>query len=78
MSVSAIPPIVTREEWERARAELLIREKAHTHEADAIAAIDEDETGDIIGKRALIGADVDAADRCADEYIRAVFSRVAQ
>jgi predicted dithiol-disulfide oxidoreductase (DUF899 family) len=38
MAEQATPPIVTREEWERARAELLIREKAHTHAGDALAA----------------------------------------
>ncbi|PYK08980.1 MAG: hypothetical protein DME65_13145 [Verrucomicrobia bacterium] len=32
------PKIVTREEWERARAELLGREKANTHAADELAA----------------------------------------
>jgi len=32
------PKIVTREEWERARAELLVREKEHTHAGDALAA----------------------------------------
>ena len=34
----ATPQIVSREEWERARAELLVREKAHTHAGDALAA----------------------------------------
>jgi predicted dithiol-disulfide oxidoreductase (DUF899 family) len=32
------PQIVTREEWERARAELLVREKTHTHAGDELAA----------------------------------------
>ena len=32
------PKIVSREEWERARAELLVREKEHTHAGDALAA----------------------------------------
>lgn len=38
MSEAAMPRIVSREEWERERAELLVREKAHTHEGDAVAA----------------------------------------
>ncbi len=38
MTESATPKIVTREEWERARAELLVREKAHTRAGDALAA----------------------------------------
>ncbi len=38
MTESATPQIVSREEWERARAELLVREKAHTHVGDEIAA----------------------------------------
>ncbi|MGE3108584.1 MAG: DUF899 family protein [Phycisphaerales bacterium] len=32
------PEIVTRDEWERARAELLAREKAHTRAGDELAA----------------------------------------
>jgi len=32
------PPVVDLATWEAARDELLIREKAHTHEGDAIAA----------------------------------------
>jgi predicted dithiol-disulfide oxidoreductase (DUF899 family) len=32
------PPIVDQAAWQAARDELLIREKAHTHEGDAIAA----------------------------------------
>jgi predicted dithiol-disulfide oxidoreductase (DUF899 family) len=32
------PRIVPRDEWERARAELLAREKAHTHAGDELAA----------------------------------------
>ena len=32
------PDIVSRDEWERARAELLAREKAHTHASDELAA----------------------------------------
>lgn len=35
---SSIPKIVTRDEWERARAELLVREKAHTRAGDELAA----------------------------------------
>lgn len=38
MSEPARPRIVTREEWERALAELLVREKAHTHAGDALSA----------------------------------------
>ncbi|HEY5273809.1 MAG TPA: DUF899 family protein [Acidimicrobiales bacterium] len=34
----AAPPVVDRETWLRARNELLVREKAHTREGDAIAA----------------------------------------
>jgi predicted dithiol-disulfide oxidoreductase (DUF899 family) len=34
----AVPPVVDRETWLRARNQLLAREKAHTREADAIAA----------------------------------------
>lgn len=36
--MTATPPIVDRDSWQRARDELLAREKAHTHEGDAIAA----------------------------------------
>ena len=32
------PPVVDLATWQAARAELLIREKAHTHEGDALAA----------------------------------------
>lgn len=38
MKDPATPKIVGRAEWERARAELLAREKAHTHAGDALAA----------------------------------------
>jgi predicted dithiol-disulfide oxidoreductase (DUF899 family) len=38
MAKSAAPRIVSREEWERARAELVVREKEHTHAGDALAA----------------------------------------
>lgn len=38
MQVSATPKIVDRDAWERARAELLAREKAHTHAGDELAA----------------------------------------
>src|SRR5437867_1620344 len=31
MTEPAIPKTVSREQWERARAELLVREKEHTH-----------------------------------------------
>ena len=32
------PPVVDMDAWQRAREELLAREKAHTREGDAIAA----------------------------------------
>ena len=32
------PPVVDLATWQAARAELLVREKAHTREGDAIAA----------------------------------------
>ena len=32
------PPVVDRATWQAARDELLVREKAHTHEGDALAA----------------------------------------
>src|SRR5262245_23596098 len=35
---AAVPQIVDRETWQAARDELLVREKAHTREGDAIAA----------------------------------------
>ncbi len=38
MKKAEIPRIVNREEWERARAELLVREKEHTHASDTLAA----------------------------------------
>ncbi|MDB5345037.1 MAG: hypothetical protein JWP89_3414 [Schlesneria sp.] len=38
MTESTIPKIVSREEWERARAELLVREKELTHVGDEVAA----------------------------------------
>lgn len=38
MKDAATPRIVDRAEWERARAELLAREKAHTRAGDALAA----------------------------------------
>ncbi len=37
-SLSGKPPVVDRATWEAARDELLVREKAHMHEGDAIAA----------------------------------------
>ena len=37
-NVPATPPIVDRDTWLRERDELLVREKAHTREGDAIAA----------------------------------------
>ncbi|MCE9546605.1 MAG: DUF899 domain-containing protein [Planctomycetia bacterium] len=38
MTEPTSPNIVTRDVWERARAELLVREKAHTRAGDALAA----------------------------------------
>jgi predicted dithiol-disulfide oxidoreductase (DUF899 family) len=38
MSESATPNIASRDEWERARAELLVREKEHTRAGDELAA----------------------------------------
>ena len=38
MSREVIPQIVTPEEWERSRAELLIRRKTHTRSGDELAA----------------------------------------
>lgn len=38
LTLDVMPPIVDRNAWERARADLLVREKAHTREGDAIAA----------------------------------------
>ena len=35
---AAVPQIVDRATWQAARDELLVREKAHTREGDAIAA----------------------------------------
>ena len=32
------PPVMSRQEWEAARAALLVKEKAHTHARDALAA----------------------------------------
>ncbi|WP_254510379.1 DUF899 family protein [Anatilimnocola floriformis] len=38
MTETPKPNVVSREEWEQARAELLLREKAHTHAGDELAA----------------------------------------
>jgi predicted dithiol-disulfide oxidoreductase (DUF899 family) len=38
MTEPATPKIVSRDEWDQARAELLIREKEHTRAGDAVAA----------------------------------------
>ena len=38
MNDTATPPIVDRPQWQRARADLLEREKAHTRAGDALAA----------------------------------------
>ncbi|MFI9489673.1 DUF899 family protein [Promicromonospora sp. NPDC052451] len=37
-TAAAVPPVVDRAAWQAARDELLVREKAHTREGDAIAA----------------------------------------
>ena len=36
--MTSTPPVVDMAAWQAARDELLVREKAHTHEGDAIAA----------------------------------------
>ena len=36
--IPALPPVVDRATWQAQRDALLAREKAHTHEGDAIAA----------------------------------------
>ena len=38
MTEPKTPEIVSRDQWESARAELLVREKAHTHAGDELAA----------------------------------------
>jgi predicted dithiol-disulfide oxidoreductase (DUF899 family) len=38
MKEAGTPRIVSREEWEQARAELLVHEKEHTHASDTLAA----------------------------------------
>jgi len=38
LGLDAVPDVVDRHAWEKARDELLAREKAHTREGDAIAA----------------------------------------
>ena len=38
LAVSALPPVTSREEYEAARARLLVKEKAHSRQGDAIAA----------------------------------------
>jgi predicted dithiol-disulfide oxidoreductase (DUF899 family) len=37
-ALTAMPPVVSEEEWRRAREQLLIAEKAHTRAGDAVAA----------------------------------------
>src|SRR5262249_5466785 len=44
----------------------------HAH-ADPITAVCEDETGDFVRKRVLVGSNEDSADRRADEQIRPLF-----
>ena len=55
-SLTGKPPIVDLATWEAARAELLVREKAHTREGDAIAAarrrlpmVEVDGTTEVVG-----------------------------
>ncbi|CAM5581268.1 MULTISPECIES: DUF899 family protein [Streptomyces griseus group] len=50
------PPVVDRATWQAARDELLVREKAHTHQGDAIAAarrrlpmVETDGTVEVVG-----------------------------
>ncbi|MFI2102162.1 DUF899 family protein [Isoptericola sp. NPDC019693] len=50
-SAPAVPTVVDREAWQAARDDLLVREKAHTREGDAIAA----------ARRGLPMTEVDAA-----------------
>lgn len=38
LTLEALPPVVSRTEWQTGLDDLLVREKAHTHEGDAIAA----------------------------------------
>ncbi len=38
MKEASTPSIVSRPQWEQARAELLVREKEHTHAGDALSA----------------------------------------
>ena len=38
LAVSALPPVTSRDEYEAARARLLVKEKAHTRAGDALAA----------------------------------------
>jgi predicted dithiol-disulfide oxidoreductase (DUF899 family) len=38
LAISALPPVTSRDEYEAARAKLLVKEKAHSREGDAIAA----------------------------------------
>jgi hypothetical protein len=45
MKEAGTPSIVSREEWERVRAELLVREKEHTQASDALAAARATQTG---------------------------------
>ena len=35
---TALPPVVSAQEWREARNQLLVAEKAHTHAGDAVAA----------------------------------------
>lgn len=51
-----LPPVVDQATWQAARDELLLREKAHTHEGDAIAAarrrlpmVEVDGTAEVVG-----------------------------
>lgn len=55
-SLPGRPPVVGQAAWQAARDELLVREKAHTHEGDAIAAarrrlpmVELDGTAEVVG-----------------------------
>jgi predicted dithiol-disulfide oxidoreductase (DUF899 family) len=51
MKEAGTPSIVSCEEWERARAELLVREKQHTQASDALAAAMATQTGTRLWRR---------------------------
>lgn len=51
------PPVVDREEWQRQRSELLVREKAHTRAGDEIAAARRRLPMTVVAPATLTGAD---------------------